>query len=72
MKRCLVLLMTLTLICAVGAMVTVYAGPGPAPNAADGNPDGSGFDVPPGTVGDGDEVGPAPNSGDGTPDGSGF
>ncbi|TWU42647.1 hypothetical protein [Novipirellula artificiosorum] len=50
----------------------VDAMPGPAPNAGDGIPDGSGFDTLPGSVGDGELFGPAPNSGDGNPDGSGL
>ena len=49
---------------------------GPAPNAGDGIPDGSGFDSPNGpngTGGQGDGYGePAPNSGDGIPDGPGW
>lgn len=40
---------------------------GPAPNAGDGVPDGSGLARP-----DNPGTGPAPNSGDGIPDGSGF
>ena len=52
--------------------VAVQAGPGPAPNSGDGVTDGSGFDVPPGPIGDGDPFGPAPNGGDGVPDGSGM
>ena len=42
---------------------------GPAPNAGDGNPDGSGFDSPNGQM---NGPGPAPNSGDGIPDGPGW
>ena len=48
---------------------------GPAPNAGDGIPDGSGLDSPSGQseLGSGDgPMGPAPNSGDCIPDGSGF
>jgi len=53
-----------------GAMAT---GMGPAPNAGDGIPDGSGFDSPNGPNGTGDSGnGPAPNSGDGIPDGPGW
>jgi hypothetical protein len=51
------------------------AGPyGPAPNAGDGIPDGSGFDGPngPNAESPNDSKGPAPNAGDGIPDGSGF
>ena len=71
MRRNLVFLMALTLVFAVGAMLAVYGGPGPAPNSGDGNPDGSGFDEgEPGPVGDGDPLGPSPESGDGIPDGS--
>lgn len=48
-------------------------GMGPAPNAGDGVPDGSGFDSPNGPNGNGDSGnGPAPNSGDGIPDGPGW
>ena len=51
-------------------------GMGPAPNAGDGIPDGSGFDSPNGPNGtevQGDGHGePAPNSGDGIPDGPGW
>ena len=50
----------------------VYASRGPAPNAGDGVPDGSGMDAPQDPVGDGDPFGPAPNSGDGVSDGSGM
>jgi len=53
-------------------VIAAYAGPGAAPNAGDGVPDGSGFDVTPGPMGGGDPFGPAPNSGDGVPDGSGM
>ena len=44
-----------------------FAGRGPAPNAGDGIPDGSGFDGPYGRG-----VLGAPNAGDGIPDGSGW
>ena len=63
-------------------------GVGPAPNAGDGTPDGSGFrcldwddpecnddwldEWPNDVMGPGSGVGPAPSSGDGVPDGSGF
>jgi hypothetical protein len=70
MRRLLVLL--LALVFAVGGMMAVYAGPGPAPNSGDGVSDGSGFPELPGPVGDGDPFGPAPNSGDGVSDGSGM
>lgn len=58
---------------AVAALLTMslvapaFAGPGPAPRAGDGVPDGSGLESPFGTG-----LGGAPNSGDGVPDGSGF
>ncbi|MBN1861444.1 MAG: hypothetical protein JW840_08295 [Candidatus Thermoplasmatota archaeon] len=49
---------------------------GPAPNAGDGVPDGSGFDSPIGPNASPDSgnghQGPAPNSGDGIPDGPGW
>ncbi|MFH1013961.1 MAG: hypothetical protein V1769_05595 [Thermoplasmatota archaeon] len=44
-------------------------GMGPAPNAGDCVPDGSGFDSPNGS---GNGAGPAPNSGDGISDGPGW
>jgi hypothetical protein len=44
-------------------------GMGPAPNAGDCIPDGSGFDSPNGS---GNGPGPAPNSGDGISDGPGW
>ena len=50
-------------------------GMGPAPNAGDGVPDGSGFDSPNGPNGNCSGNGhcsPAPNSGDGIPDGPGW
>jgi len=48
-------------------------GMGPAPNAGDCVPDGSGFDSPNGPNGNSDSGnGPAPNSGDGIPDGPGW
>ena len=40
----------------------------PAPNAGDGDPDGSGFSFDVGS----ELAGPAPNAGDGISDGSGF
>lgn len=70
MKRATVLMMALLLVTC--ALTPALAGPGPAPNAGDGVPDGSGFEIPPGPVGEGDPFGPAPNSGDGIPDGSGM
>lgn len=45
---------------------------GPAPNAGDGDPDGSGFDMDDWPNEDAPAPGPAPNAGDGIPDGSGF
>jgi hypothetical protein len=69
MKRILVLLVALTLVLSVGAMLVVY---GAAPSSGDGIPEGSGFDVLPGPVGNGEPFGPAPNSGDGVHDGSGL
>ena len=75
MRRWVALLAAVMLV--LGALVA-YAGsePGPAPDAGDGIPDGSGFVTPPGPIGDGEPLGlapgPAPNSGDGIPDGSGM
>ncbi|MGB2983652.1 MAG: hypothetical protein WBC63_07325 [Candidatus Bipolaricaulia bacterium] len=66
MRRLLVLLLAATLVFAVGGMMAVYGGPGPAPNSGDGIPDGSGFDGSPGPFG------PAPSAGDGSLDGSGM
>ena len=68
MRRLLVLL--LALVFAMGGMMAVYAGPGPAPYSGDGNPDGRGCDPAPGPVGDGDPLGPNPLAGDGVSDGS--
>ena len=83
MRRILRILGSSLVIVAILAVViagTVAAdssGPmGPAPNAGDCIPDGSGFDDPNGpngNIGSGSgPIGPAPNSGDGIPDGSGF
>jgi len=72
MKKRLVLLIAVALVFSVLAGIVVSAGPGPAPNAGDGVPDGSGFVTLPGPVGSGDPFGPAPNAGDGIPDGSGL
>ena len=79
MKRFFTILtLILFLLAAAGmAFAQDFGHAGPAPNAGDGIPDGSGFDSPNGPNGaDSDAAtgprGPAPNSGDGIPDGSGF
>lgn len=74
-------IMILSLVLFLGANLTpaMASGPGqdgPAPNAGDGVPDGSGLGDPTnGPNGGGEENGhdgPAPNAGDGVSDGSGF
>ena len=70
MRRLLVLLMALTLVSA--GVLAVYGGPGFAASSGDGISAGSGYEVLPGPIGDGDPFGPAPNAGDGIPDGSGL
>jgi len=62
-----IVICALVSLLALGLTAPALAGPGPAPNAGDCIPDGSGLDAPFG-VG----LGGAPNSGDGIPDGSGF
>jgi hypothetical protein len=79
MKK-LITTLTLVIFLAAGTGMVFARGVGevgPAPNAGDGIPDGSGFDSPNGPNGSDAEVGngrvgPAPNAGDGIPDGSGF
>lgn len=78
MRRKTVAIMACSLIAMAwitGSVIASYT-EGPAPNAGDGIPDGSGFNENPGPNGDTEPgVGygePAPNSGDGIPDGSGF
>jgi len=65
------ILVVASMICGIVSATQVPFGP--APNAGDGDPDGSGMPAEP-WANDGapDAVGPAPNSGDGVPDGSGF
>ena len=64
----------LVLICCVSVIAPAMNVPtGPAPNAGDGVPDGSGMEPPAGdSAGTADSFGPAPNAGDGIPDGSGL
>jgi hypothetical protein len=62
----ILLLVVVSMLCGIVAANTV----GPAPNAGDGDPDGSGFGSD--HWQNEDSPGPAPNSGDGIPDGSGF
>jgi hypothetical protein len=70
MKRTTLLLMVAMVIGSLGIAGTAVAnGMGPAPNAGDGIPDGSGNDAP---YGAGNGPGPAPNAGDGISDGSGW
>jgi hypothetical protein len=77
-KKLLLIIAVVTLVLTIPSIAFAdSSGPmGPAPNAGDGIPDGSGFDGPNGANGDvgsgSGPVGPAPNSGDGIPDGSGF
>lgn len=70
MRRILVLLAVIGLVLSAAAMAAGNGNDGPAPNAGDGVPDGSGFDH--SGVGGADSFGPAPQSGDGIPDGSGL
>ncbi len=74
MKKKTLVIITCLVIGIVGFAGSAMAtGMGPAPNAGDGVPDGSGFDSPNGPNGTGDSGnGPAPNSGDGIPDGPGW
>ena len=74
MKRELVLLTLLLLVLSMAAVAGPNGHDGPAPNAGDCIPDGSGFDAPagPSSGGIGDAFGTAPASGDGIPDGSGM
>ena len=74
MKRLATLLVLLLLLFPTVAALASNGLEGPAPNAGDGIPDGSGFDdeVGPHSDGSGDPFGPAPNAGDGIPDGSGL
>ena len=70
MRRKLVVIGACILLLVVGVAGTTLAdSQGPAPNAGDCDPDGSGWDTPPG---EGYGPGPAPNSGDGIPDGPGW
>jgi hypothetical protein len=70
MRKGLTLLLAMIFVFSVGVTLAVYGGPGAAPNSGDGTPDGSGFLVNPGPIGDGDSLGPNPLAGDGIPDGS--
>jgi hypothetical protein len=79
MKRLLTILTFALFLAASTSMVFAqdFGHQGPAPNAGDGVPDGSGFDAPIGPYGNDSTsgngpAGPAPNAGDGIPDGSGF
>lgn len=73
MKKIFVLGIIIAII-ATGSTFAIAGSPiidgmGPAPNAGDCTPNGSGFDSPNGS---GYGPGPAPNSGDGNPDGPGW
>ena len=70
MRRFFAFLAVILLVLSAVAVAAGNGHDGPAPNAGDGVPDGSGFDH--SEVGGGDSFGPAPNSGDGIPDGSGM
>lgn len=70
MKRKTIVLIACIVVGTVGIAGSVMAdGMGPAPNAGDCIPDGSGFESP---NGEQNGPGPAPNSGDGIPDGPGW
>jgi len=70
MRKFLVVVAVLVLALSAAAMAVGNGHDGPAPNAGNGVPDGSGFDN--SGVGGADSFGPAPNSGDGVSDGSGL
>jgi hypothetical protein len=77
MKTKTVVIAACLLIGIAGIAGTAMAvGMGPAPNAGDCIPDGSGFDAPNGPNSDSvsgkGHQGPAPNAGDSIPDGSGW
>lgn len=72
MKKLMVFIMLLFLICGSAASVMSKNGPsGAAPNSGDGVSDGSGMDGGPNSD-RGKSNGSAPNSGDGVSDGSGW
>ena len=66
-RKMLMIIGCVFLVVVVGAGLSVADGP--APNAGDCVPDGSGFNEPNGSV---YGPGPAPNAGDGIPDGPGW
>jgi hypothetical protein len=66
MRTISIVCIALILTFAIGSAI---AKEGPAPNASDGIPDGSGWSEDHWPE---DGMGPAPNAGDGIPDGSGF
>ena len=75
MKKLYSVLIIAALLMTVTFCVTAAAdknGVGPAPNAGDCDPNGSGFDRTDWPNGDSPGKGPAPNSGDCDPNGSGF
>ena len=66
-------LLCMVLLCGSGvAQNELPTKHGPAPNAGDGDPDGSGYDRFDWPNDESPAKGPAPNAGDGIPDGSGF
>ena len=69
MKKVCILLLAVLFVFSCTVMADGSDQKGPAPNAGDGVPDGSGME--PGGP-DADGYGPAPNAGDGVPDGSGM
>lgn len=71
MKRKNMILVVCLVLGIVGIVGTAMAA-GPAPNAGDCIPDGSGFENQGGPNGEGYGPGPAPNAGDGIPDGPGW
>jgi hypothetical protein len=68
----ILLLVSVSMICGTVLAAEEPVSSGPAPNAGDCIPDGSGFDEPNWQNEDRPGIGPAPNAGDGIPDGSGF
>ena len=71
MKKALFALLIVAALCVFTtstALAGDYGYMEPAPNAGDGDPDGSGFSFDVGS----ELAGPAPSAGDGIPEGSGF
>jgi len=73
MKRKTIVIIACFVIGIIGIVGNAMAaGMGPAPNAGDCDPDGSGFETSVGPNGEGYGPGPAPNAGDCDPDGPGW